>query len=195
MKIYKYKLTDFTDENYAFWYSLLHKAKKNRVDGYKNEADKRRSVCAHMLALKGISELTPLALDEIVIAEEENGKPYCLNADIFFSLSHADDIVVCAVSDKPIGIDIEKIRPVNMATAKRICCKRELEYVFGYIPAPEDFKRCESGDILTRFFEIWVKKEAFGKKEGTGIAYNMQDIDLLDMPCTHDGEYIIAVCE
>lgn len=195
MKIYKYELSDFTDTDYSFWYSYLHKAKKNRVDSYRNQSDKYRSVCAHMLALKGISEYTNLSPEEIIIAEDQNGKPYCKNADIFFSLSHADNMVVCAVSDKPIGIDIEKIRTVNMATAKRICTKRELEHVFGHAPDDEDFKKCEDKEILTRFYEIWVKKEAFGKKEGTGIAYNMKKVDVLDMPCTQEGEYIIAVCE
>lgn len=195
MKIYKYHLSDFTDDEYAFWHSYLHESKRNRVDSYKHEADRRRSVCAHMLALKGISEHTSLSVDKIIIAEEENGKPYCQNADIFFSLSHSDDIVVCAVSDKPVGVDIEKIRPINTATARRICNDKELAYVFGNNTDTADCKKCDNKEILTRFFEIWVKKEAFGKRKGTGIAYDMKNADIPDIPCNHEGDYVIAVCE
>ena len=45
------------------------------------------------------------------IKKTQNGKPY--TNGLFFSLSHTDGLTVCAVSDKNIGIDAEKIRPVK----------------------------------------------------------------------------------
>lgn len=193
MKIYKYRLSAFSEEDYAYWYGLMHKNKKFRVDGYRNEDDRRRSVCAHMLAIRGISEQTGMSFSEIVLAEDENGKPFCENADVHFSISHADDMVICAVSCGPVGIDIEKVRPVKLSAARRICTENELEYIFGHSPSDEDFKKSDDDAILARFFEIWVKKEAFGKKEGTGIAYNMKETDLMHIPCFYEDGYVFAV--
>ena len=46
------------------------------------------------------------------IKRTENGKPY-IDGDIHFSLSHTDSLTICAVSDKNIGADAEKIRSIN----------------------------------------------------------------------------------
>ena len=45
------------------------------------------------------------------IKKTPSGKPY--TNGLFFSLSHTDGLTVCAVSDRNIGIDTEKIRPVK----------------------------------------------------------------------------------
>lgn len=194
MKIYKYRLSGFSEADYAYWYGLLHEKKKIRVDGYRNADDRRRSVCAHMLAINGISEHTGMSIDEIILAEDENGKPFCKNAEVFFSISHAEDMVVCAISSKPVGIDVEKIRPLKLSAARRVCTESELEYVFGHSPSDDDFNKSEDEAMLGRFFEIWVRKEAFGKKEGTGIAYNMKETDIMHIPCFFEDGYVFAVC-
>lgn len=194
MKIYKYRLSDFSDEAYDYWYGLLHTEKKLRVDEYRSADDKRRSVCAHMLAVRGISEHTGLSFDEVRLAEDENGKPFCKNANAFFSISHADDMVICAVSNEPVGIDVEKPISIKLSVTRRVCTPTELEYVFGYSPAEDDFKKAADEAQSRRFFEIWVKKEAFGKREGTGIAYNMKETELMHIPCFYEDGYVFAVC-
>jgi serine/threonine protein phosphatase PrpC len=39
----------------------------------------------------------------------ENGKPFLVGYDVHFSISHTEGLVTCAISDKPIGVDAEKI--------------------------------------------------------------------------------------
>lgn len=50
---------------------------------------------------------------QILIAK--NGKPYITNNPIYFSISHSQQIIALAISQKPIGIDIEfkKVRKYN----------------------------------------------------------------------------------
>ena len=48
-----------------------------------------------------------------------NGKPVYRNSDIHFNLSHAGNYVVCAVSDKAVGVDIERQRKNVIRVAKR----------------------------------------------------------------------------
>lgn len=45
------------------------------------------------------------------INRTENGKPYTDGAE--FSLSHTNGLTVCAVSEKAVGADCEKIRSIN----------------------------------------------------------------------------------
>ena len=49
--------------------------------------------------------------EHFVISRTENGKPFTDGAE--FSLSHTDGLTICAVSDKPVGADCEKVRSIN----------------------------------------------------------------------------------
>ncbi len=51
----------------------------------------------------------------------EQGKPYILDyTNMHFNVSYSEEYVVCAVSDKPVGIDIQKISEYNPAVAKSL---------------------------------------------------------------------------
>ena len=62
----------------------------------------------------GVSPFCPeeiLAVDfgDYRIARGEKGKPFIVGVEnVFFNISHSGDYVVCSVSDREIGIDIEK---------------------------------------------------------------------------------------
>ena len=50
----------------------------------------------------------------------EYGKPFLKDfPDIYFSMSHCAGRVVCAVSDSPVGVDIQDHRKLNMRTAEK----------------------------------------------------------------------------
>lgn len=58
---------------------------------------------------------------ELEFSRNENGKPYLVShPHIFFSLSHAEDCAVCAISEYPIGIDVEKIHPVSVRMKENV---------------------------------------------------------------------------
>ena len=78
-------------------------------------------------------------------------------------------MVVCVVNDNPVGVDIEKIRHVDLNTAKRIFSDEEIGYIFGSVPGIEDYRHYLNDAVLQRFFELWTKKEAYGKLVGMGL--------------------------
>ena len=92
----------------------------------------------------------------------ERGKPYFEDLPLYFNLSHSGDYVLCAVSDVEVGVDIQKIQPVNeRKLAKRFFSEAECRVLEG----------CESSEGRRRlFFELWSRKEAYGKLTGEGIA-------------------------
>lgn len=79
------------------------------------------------------------------IARESGGKPFFpQRPDICFNLSHSRGAAVCALHDKPVGVDVEKLRP-----------------------AP---RRLASGMADGAFFRLWTAREATAKRAGLGLA-------------------------
>ncbi len=87
----------------------------------------------------------------------ENGKPYLENENIFFSISHSGKMVVCCVSDREIGCDIEKIKDFNPKIPERFFTGKETEVI-------------KNHDCKARVFtRLWTLKESILKKSGMGI--------------------------
>ena len=169
MKFYQYNIRDLSDDNYRHYYSLMCEEKKRRVDRFRFEDDKKRTVVGEMLARQAISEWCGVPEESIVFAIAEHGKPYAKDLNVEFNISHSADMVVCVVDDNPVGVDIEKNRPVDLNTAKRIFKEEEIQYIFGCAPDGEDYNHYINDAALQRFFELWTKKEAYGKLVGVGI--------------------------
>ena len=90
-------------------YRKMPEYRRKKIDAYQTDAEKRLClgtgvVFSHAIEAAGFSE------DELKIAYSESGKPYFKNdLDFHFSLSHSQERAMCAVSDEPIGCDVEQI--------------------------------------------------------------------------------------
>ena len=90
------------------------------------------------------------------LRQRQNGAPLPFNGT-YWSISHKPCYVAGVVAPRPIGIDIEKIRP----------CASGL---FEKTAAPAEWALAETGsDPLTTFFRYWTAKEAVVKAAGTGL--------------------------
>ena len=89
----------------------------------------------------------------------EVGKPYIKNTDIHFNISHSGDYAVCVVSDREVGIDIQKIEKPNLQVAERFFAKNEYEYIANQ---PDEISKSDA------FYRIWTLKESFVKAIGVG---------------------------
>jgi 4'-phosphopantetheinyl transferase len=181
MKWYKYDIRDLTDAEYQKWYRQMSKEKQNQVDKLRLEADKKRTVAGEMLARKAVAEYSGVKAEDIIFAISESGKPYIENSKFEFNISHSGDYAVCAVNETPIGIDIEKLRPVDLRVAKRVCNEAELIYLFGFPPKENEFVYTEDKELITRFFEIWTAKEAYVKLTGQGIDGDFSEFCIFDL--------------
>jgi len=147
----------------------MGKDKQARIDRFRFVDDKKRTVAGEMLARKAIAEWCGVSPESITFGTQKYGKPYAKNLSVEFNISHSGDIVVCAVDNNPIGIDVEKIRPIDLIVSKCICSDEELIYFFGHVPTEQDFIYTTDHHLLTRFFELWTAKEAIHKLRGVGI--------------------------
>jgi 4'-phosphopantetheinyl transferase len=106
----------------------------------------------------------------VMFLTDENGKPSIAgDTGLFFNYSHTKSAVAIAISDKPIGVDIEIIKSANMNIALKMFTHNEIQYI-NEIPDKADM----------RFYEIWTKKEAYAKYLGTGI-FRQRDIMKVDV--------------
>ncbi|MBR4723205.1 MAG: 4'-phosphopantetheinyl transferase superfamily protein [Clostridia bacterium] len=185
MKWYKFNINDMTKAEYDAFLSLMNAEKRERVNRFKSEADKKLCVCGEMLAKRAVSEISGKKIEELVFEAQKGGKPVCKNADVWFSISHSGEYAVCAVSDRPVGIDIERIKPYNESIARRICTLKELEAIE------------KSGDKAREFIKIWTQKEAALKRDGKGVFSSGIKACLLDrrIETIEFEDYFVSICE
>lgn len=180
---------------YEKYYGFLAQTKKERVGRYLFEDDRKRTVAGEMLARQMISKRCSVNESDIRFAIGEHGKPYALDLSIHYNISHSGNLVVCAVDKRPVGIDVEQIREIDLSVAKRICTENECKY----IRADGEFEYLfgsSSQDVYKRFFEVWTMKEAYVKYVGTGIT-RLKEIDVLQdvdkKVCISIGRYVISI--
>lgn len=140
-----------------------------RLEKYRRIADdKARLQCA------AAARLLKWALPNKTEYFDAAGKPFIDGG--YISISHSEDMVLLAVSDTPVGVDIELEREVHPKVAQRMFSSKEL--ASGY-----------------PIMQLWVRKEAMLKKLGTGLkgAENeITDHEFLSIP--HFEGYAAAVC-
>ena len=194
MEYFIYNVENLTDADYEKWFSLMTKNKQNRVSKYKNIERRKCAVAGEMLVKKYIGSTFNIAPQSLVILEHENGKPYIQNFEIHFNVSHCENIIVYTFSNEEVGIDIEKIRPISLSVLKRFFSLKEQEYVLGHTPNEEDYQKCDTAEILERFYKIYTLKEAICKKSGIGIKglKNANALPFLDQSFK-EKDYIISI--
>ena len=93
----------------SLWESWLSAEKRQRL-ARMPEKSRLMSLCGDGLAREMLGEWLNVAPETVVFTYGENGKPQTEGA--FFSVSHSGDVVACAVSDREVGLDLERIRTV-----------------------------------------------------------------------------------
>lgn len=156
IKLYKAKITDFTQADYTQWYSLLECAIREKIKSKHNAIIQKQSLLGYMLFYQAIKELYPKKQFEITF--NEYGKPLC--DFCYFNISHSEEQVVCVVSDAPVGVDIQRVKTITPRAAYKFFNNRENSYV-----------NQNENLISTRYIEIFTKKEAAVKMLGLSLAH------------------------
>lgn len=170
------RISEFSEKEYEHALELLSCQRKSAVLRMRFENDRKRSVLGELLVRREISKRTGLAEKDVIINRTENGKPYCENAEMHFSISHCKDLVVCVVHRFPVGVDIEFIRPLDLRVTRFACTHKDLEF----INSAED-----EGEKERRFFKLWTAKEAYIKLHGKVLAdLKTIDYEAISKNCT-----------
>ena len=146
------------------YYETVSDERKAKVDRLRFDRDKRLSLAAEILLKKALEDY---GIVEYEISYSENGKPYFAGMpEVKFNLSHSEERVMCVLSDKETGCDVERIKDVNLLVAKHFCTDTE------YALIQEKETKAEKEDV---FFRLWTLKESFLKATGLGMKLSMKD--------------------
>ena len=113
-----------------------------------------KTAIQHQFALqilrRAYSEVFNLNLDGLNLTTLKSGKPVCDRG--YFSISHSGNYVCVAVSDAPIGVDIQKYNG-----------EKALDVAKKFFTEEEKRRLAESDNKIDCFYLTWCKKEALWK--------------------------------
>lgn len=138
----------FTDSEIQAALSQMPLEQKEYITNKKCELSRKQSIVARILVKKLLLNFG--ICDGYNISFDTNGKPcYSNSSDVYLSVSHSKEVVAAAVSNKPVGIDIQVYKKINDKLVDKVCSNEECRFVKS------------EGDKF--FFKIWTVKEAYSK--------------------------------
>ncbi len=147
-------------------YKLVPKNRKEKIDFYRFEKDKKLSAGAYLLLKKMLDEEN---ITNPIFKTEKYGKAYISNhEDIHFNLSHSGKMVLCAISDMEIGVDVEYIdSKIDLNIAKNYFYNSEYKTIM------------KSDNPSDEFFKYWVLKESYMKYTGLGMNLELDSFEIV----------------
>ena len=139
-------------------YICISDYRRKKLKNLKGD-NKKMSLGAELLLIYAIEKYYPDVKFPLVFTQNEHGKPAIKCADIYFNLAHSSNVSVCAIADRPVGVDVESKYRVSDAVKKRCFTQNEYD---------------------SAFYHIWTRKEAVSKAEGSGISLGFDTFSVLD---------------
>lgn len=156
--------TPFPIKKWAFYYQQMPEDIQERIRRYRKEENKYQLMIGRLLLKKGMQQLGFKDFKLTDLYYNEFNCPLW-RREINFNIAHSGNVVGCAFSEKlKIGLDIEKIRPINL---------ENFEYILNELDQ-RNIKQAKNP--YEAFFKIWTIKEAVTKAIGKGLAIDVQQI-------------------
>ncbi len=166
----------------------ISQQRRDRALQFKFEQGQRTCVLAYLLLKRALREEYGIT-ENPLFEYGEHGKPSIVgHPEIYFNFSHCKEAVACAVSDQPIGIDVESTTHYKESVARYVMNEDELKEIL----------QADHPEVV--FTRLWTMKEARLKLTGEGINDKMKDVLVGDKKRYTTEEhlskgYILTVCE
>lgn len=163
-KVYIASIKDLEDEQvFQSLYQTVSKERQKKIDRLRFSKDKRLSLAAEVLLGKA---LKLNGIDNFTLEADENGKPYLKEiSGLKFNLSHSEERVMCVISEKEVGCDVEWMKKPNYKMAEYFLTKEEITML----------NRSNSEEKQVMFYRFWTLKESFMKAVGLGMKIPLKD--------------------
>nr|WP_091698136.1 4'-phosphopantetheinyl transferase superfamily protein [Algoriphagus locisalis] len=148
---------------------LLTSSMREKIKNFHSLKDSQAFMIGRYLMVHSLKKLgfSDSILDSVRFSD--TGRPYLPNSTADFNLSHSGDYVVCASArNVRIGVDIQKISPINLSDFSKVFSVYELEK-FG-----------NANDTDAELIASWTMKEAVIKADGRGFSISPLEIVLKD---------------
>jgi 4'-phosphopantetheinyl transferase len=178
-KIYAYHLTDdlHTTKLYDFLKRVNNKLSFKYESRHLGKERCVKSMLGEILVRHSIICNSSLRYSDIRLIKNIYGKASLQGiSGIHFNISHSGEWLICGLSNKEIGIDIELMKHMDFKNIMKIFFStQEQQYVLG------------SKNIKKTFFEIFTLKESYIKLLGIGLSKKLSAFSILKQ----ENKYII----
>ena len=158
------------DDHVDFRLGALPTPLADHIRQYRRPADRGRAVAGYTLVGLLLEELGWSRATLAKIRRTEFGRPYLPHyAGLDFNISHSGSIVVCAaVVGCRVGVDVERVRPIDLTG-------------FGRFFAASEWRGVQAAPDPTRaFFDHWTMKESVLKGDGRGLTLTPERFAVVD---------------
>lgn len=161
-----------TEYDYDKWFDRMPGFRKEKIQRFRFDEDKKRGVLGWILICKALEETAGFSYEYVAenVYADHRGKLY-LNDKVYFNIAHAGDKVICAASGSEVGCDVEKKNCDGLKIAKRFFSEKEYKYLESI---------SDKADQEREFLKLWTMKEAFVKTVGDGLSFPIDKICFID---------------
>lgn len=147
--------------------ALLSADERDRAAGFHFEPDRVRFVVMRGTLREVLGELMKRQPGDIDFAEDEYGKP-SVPGGPEFSVSYSGGMGLIAVSNVPVGVDVEQVDAgkVTGDMVAEVFSPGEME----------SYPGAGKSEDTVAFFRAWVRKEAIVKAVGKGLSYPLRQV-------------------
>jgi phosphopantetheine--protein transferase-like protein len=160
------------------------KLRSDEIFSAKSEKARREKFAVWKLLEYALTRQLGKEMEFFTFSKTASGK---WQADgVEFSLSHSGRLVAVALSDSPVGVDVEKITPRAVSVAEKVLSKEE----FASYALLSDREKTEF------FVQKWTEKESLFKRSGENAFFESKicEGDTLSRKIETDGEeYFLTV--
>ena len=141
---------------------LLSVQRREQCLRFKHELGRKQCAAAYLLLCQGLRE--EYGITEPPIFEYgEHGKPVIVgHPEICFNISHCREAVMCVLSNKPVGVDIESVHRYSESLARYTMNDEEMKQIL------------QAENPAVQFTKFWTMKEAVLKLSGHGLTDNLK---------------------
>ncbi len=158
--IFKFNLKVYKDIE-SQYEMILSKNELHKASLFLLQKDSERYIIGKYFTRLLLANQLGIKPSEVTFIEIKNKKPAIANVN--FNISHSGDLVLIALSNSAIGIDVEFVNAnFNFEKLLTQCFK------------PSELLHIHS---VSDFYVFWTRKEAIIKATGEGLVDDLQEID------------------
>lgn len=154
-----------TDEAYQEGLEKMPSCIGSRIERLRNQGDRKASLAGKLLIYSMLAAENAASLMSSWQFGKYN-KPY-IPGWRHFNISHSGEIVIVAIGDIPLGVDIE-----------RIVCLDDIS-ITEFLHLEERDSLAVSFTPIADFYRLWVRKESFLKAIGMGLNKDLRSFNCL----------------
>ena len=178
MKYIVKNINDIDKSELDHFFKDIYELKRNRI-----KKDNYPSIYAEYLLSELLRE-EKINYRLIEVEENEYGKPYIKNHDIYYSISHSGDYVLVGIHNTPIGVDIQQMK--DKLPNPKVMSKDEVKYNYiDIFSLKESYIKC-IGSTMNHMKDVTLNLD------GKTITSNQPGYEFLKFKSIPG--YVISIC-